>query len=380
MLSLERRLAWARFLGRMRARKHVTVELGSYFHKRIEPFAKQMRDLGGEVAGQVVANLQQLVAGTWTGTDDELFGPHTAYVSVAVRYYGCAAFPIKLWTAVIEPQVRKAEGLLNRPIHKGAPLFNAGLCFLVAGNVMHSAQYIDAAAEEDERRRAGSGKHVIIGSSGIAESVKLRLLYKWLKEVFGSDYRGATGSELTEAEVKSLVAFVASNTPDAVVVLFSLRSVMLLQKGPRSYAVRMYHVRALADLALALESSLSRWQTGRSRGLFNRSRAFLSGNAGALAAFDRLHSQYQGSDWTDPAVFNSMLSAAFSAFDAATLAAERAGVAVYFAYGCRNSLMHALDETLDVFTDLAKAERAIGFALVAFKLAKLSFEGAIGTI
>lgn len=377
---LERKLERARFWGRLFRRRHVTVELGPYLRGRIEPFAKQMRDVGVEVADQVFRNLQQLEEETWDGSDDDLFAPLTAYVSVAIRYYGCAAFPIKIWTAVIEPEVGRIEGLIGRSIHKGSPLFNVGLCYLIAGNVMHSAQYIDAAAEEDERRRPGSGKDVIVGSSGVAENVKRKLLDSWVLEDFGDDYRAATGAKLDKGEFKDLVSFLADNIPDAVLMLFSLRRVMLLIKGPTSYAVRMYHVRALADLALALESNLSRWQSGSFKGLHGRAEEMLKGNSDASDAFDAMHKARQPGQWTDPDVFNSMLATGLSAFDSATAAAERAGTAVYVTYGCRNSLMHALDETLDVFTDLEKANRVLAFALIAFKVAKLSSEGKLGDL
>ena len=108
-----------------------------------------LRGVEAQIVDGVIANLEEKVAGTWTGTDDALFAPLTAFVTPAWKLQW-AHRAIRIWLVELVPHVESAERRLGKRIHKGAPLYNTGLCFFVAGDLARAAQYIEAAAEEDK--------------------------------------------------------------------------------------------------------------------------------------------------------------------------------------------------------------------------------------
>ena len=74
---------------------------------------------------------------------------------------------------------------------------------------------------------------------------------------------------------------------------------------------------------------------------------------------------------------NWAVSDTLSELSTAANVAARAGIVAYFAVRLRNSLMHVIDQSFDLYTDQAKCNRVFGLMLAAIRL---SMHGDKGTI
>ena len=343
------------------------------------------------IADQIAQNLDARVQGIWQGTDDDLFGTHTSYVvsalfpsqpptdAQAIRSawrHGLHLRPAYLWIDVLAPLVVDAERRLGAEIHKGVPLYNTGLCFFAAGDTVRAAQYMDAAGREDDRRMPGT-QHVLITGNGIADQL-FQIVVPWLTQQSGTDYQAATGKTLDVSEGRNLLNLLAAqHIADAVLALAAIQRFALIGDTPDVYALRLYRVRALADLLLVLESNLGAQNIGQ-QNLYNRAQALAGGNNALLQYFNTQHTtwrsragNYPGSSaWGDLNFVNTFITDQIQAFDAAGPPTEKAAVALYTSYRMRNALMHVLDDQLILLHNPAPLVRLINFALIALRLAQ----------
>lgn len=281
---------------------------------------------------------------------------------------------VRLWLVRLEPLVSSFETRHSCCIHKGAPLFNVGLSFFMAGDLARASQYIAAAAHEYHLTH-GSASPILVGG-GMGEGILLKPLYVWLEVTFGQDYTAATKRRLSSSEVQLMIQFLAARQPDAVHCIMSLHRYATQIEGPDNTASRLNRVRALADLLLVFESSLRRWQTTAGE-LCSRVTALLKPSAVASTQFNSLLSSYSKVDWADPTNLDNMLSAEFARFSTASTPPERAATVAFVAFRLRNSVMHVLDDRLALFASKRDLERAIGFALIGIGLSMAGSEGQI---
>ena len=334
---------------------------------------ESLRRIENLIVESVAANIEQKVSGTWPGTDDALFAPLTAFVKPAcdLQWHWRA---IRLWLVEIAPLVEDAEGRLGKRFHKGAPIYNTGLSFFMAGDLARAMQYIAAAAEEDTATYGGASK--LLEGEGLAETVLLGTHYGWLTAEYGTDYAAATGQPLSEDEIRGLVRFLGQRQADAVLFIAGMHRYSSQVIGPDNVASRLQRVRAFADLLVVFESSLRRWQLISGQ-LHDRSRDLLRPNAVALAEFDNRKNAYAGVPPDVTTNVDAMVRQELARFDAVGQVPEKAAVAVYVSYRLRNSVMHVLDDQLELFEKPELLHRVFGFALVALRLSQCGDERAI---
>jgi hypothetical protein len=319
--------------------------------------------LEDDVVAQVQANLIQCETGNWIQDDDVIFGPYAGFVRIA-QALGTGPRAAPLWEGRIEPLVGPVEQILGRNLHKGAPLFNTGLACFVSGNLDQAAQYIDAAGEEDERRGVGDARDLIRGT-GFSEQLLVQPLHTWVNANLAADYQSATGRSLTIGEFKDLLAGLSANPAETILALFALWRLIKQDPGPQTYSAGFHRLRAYADLLVAFESGLRSWQGSVGGQLHKRAEALTDLHAPMRAEFDAIHISYNGKDRELTASVNQLIDDEISRFDAAGGTTARIVTAVYASYRMRNSVMHVLDDQLSVFSNRAKLQRLVGFALIA---------------
>lgn len=348
----------------------------STLQTKLENADKELHGIEQIIIETVKRNLEQRVNGAWTESDDAIFGVHTGYVAHSIRYH-LHLRPALLWIKYLWPLTEAAEQQLGALIHKGAPFYNTGLCFFLAGDALRAAQFLDAAGDEDERRNPGSARHLITGG-GMAEQL-IRPLYNWLINYSNSDYSSVTTRALSDQEIRDIINYLAMKTANAVLLISALQRIVLYDDRPDVYALHLHKVRALSDLILVYESNLRGWQQ-QSGQLARRSSELLRPNQIAFAYFHLIDRSYPAYDWEDPNNINDFIANEIQRFDNAVISAEKAAIAVYTTYRLRNSLMHIIEDRLIIFGDQYKLARLINFAIISITLSKYGFDSRINTI
>lgn len=347
----------------------------------IEQVHLELESLENRIIQAISDNLRQRVERTWTKSDDDIFGTHTAYVTFSWPHHFHIR-PANLWIKHLWPKVEKAEEELGEPIHKGAPFFNTGLCYFLSGDFISAAQFFDAAGDEDERRNPGSARTLVKGG-GLANQL-LQPIYHWTQVNSGLDYRSATKANIDESEMQNLINFLSRRTADAVLFISAMQRIALSKPKPNVYALRLHKIRALSDLILVLESNLREWQPNNLGDFRRRACEILRPNPRAFQLFNQIDGNYGNTtprhNWENPQDINNFISAQIRAFDQALTPAEKSAIALYTIYRLRNSLMHTNEDRLDMFTDHNQLLRLVNFAVITIKLSNYSYSNQIHTI
>ncbi|MFH1690258.1 MAG: hypothetical protein ABIE42_08475 [Candidatus Eisenbacteria bacterium] len=340
---------------------------------------RRMQRLGMELCGLVACNLKQLEAKRWRNNDDSLFAPHTALVDVAIDHHEFLTLPIMIWTECLHQLTAESEQRIGRRIHKGAPLYNVGLCHFKVGDLVQAAQYIDAAGDEDELSGRTPGRALITGQ-GIAKRLLMDDLLPILQRENGSDYRAALGAQLTDAEFVGLVEHLSQRASDAILMLFGFWRARSLELGPDSHAAKLQRVRALADLLVSFESNLTHWQGGGGGTLRPKLNKMIQLNKALASAFNSIEKQYSGSKWDQASTLNYLVKTELARFGSATRRVDASASALYVTYRLRNSMMHVVEEQLDLMSDRAALRRVMGFALISIALSWRAAQGQLGQL
>ena len=350
------------------------------------------------VVQEIAGNLCLRKDGTWTGADDDLFTPLNAYCveswsnSLEIR-------PPRLWNLHISPIVREVEDALakNTPpdrIHKGAPLYNVGVCYVLSGDLDRAMVYIAEAGEEEEKFGRGGGRRISIGDNALSEQILVDpvLRCKALSTNWAADYKTLTGKDLGKGELKDLLHWLSlSPQPllNAVQTVVSLHRYRSLEEMPDNDAARHLRVQALADLVLVVESSLRHWQSAVSGQLHNRMQSTLSANPTVNASFQAAQTRYcavyprekppgtPNPDRETPAAVNWEVNDALANLRPGSSTAVTAGIACYLIVSLRNSLMHVISKDLELYKDKAKCDRVFGLVLSVVRISKHGHDGTL---
>ncbi|MBT8470616.1 MAG: hypothetical protein KJN97_17850 [Deltaproteobacteria bacterium] len=214
----------------------------------------------------------------------------------------------------------------------------------------------------------------------MGEQVLLGPLYRWLEATFGSSYQEATGRTLVAEEVRQLVRFLGARQSDAVLFLMAINRYAAQVKGHDNTASRLHRVRAFADLLLIFESSLRKWQSlpaSPRANLCRRVQELLRPSLVASAELNRRLQQYPGADWEDTLVLDEVVRQELARFSEVSVRAEKAAIAVFTSYRLRNSVMHVVDDQLQLFSAPEILEQVMGLALIAIRASSYGADDAI---
>jgi hypothetical protein len=359
-----------------------------------EKHVAELHSFSGQVADFVGVALKARASSQWQQSDDDLFLPHTLLVRAVLEKpdvirFGLGLLPTQVWLHKIWPQTNQTEVELrqndpNARIHKGAPLFNVALCFFATGDFDRAFQYFTAAGIEDELSGRGSRYLVPMGDNSLAERAIIRPLVQKLIPYWHGDYSSISVVGLDQAELKSLLTWLLQRAPDAFQTVTALHRSRLLVDGLDNEVSRYQMVRALADIVLAIESSLRRWQVGIGGQIFDRMDALLMVNSASRSSFTAFHNDFN-TTWTKPQretglAVNWIISEAIARLAVRPTVAERIGVAAYLAVRLRNSLMHVNEETLDIHKNTQLCLRVAGIAFAVLRVSKHGDEKSLSAL
>jgi hypothetical protein len=339
----------------------------------------------------VVSNVQEALArkinGGGPANDDDIFAAHTAYVSYC-QNRGLSIRAARIWINVLANLVAEAEaqmqqGQQNARVHKGAPFYNVGISFFVAGNFERAYQFIAEAGVEDEKSGRGPRTTILVGGYALSEQVLIAPLTAALVPALEANYLAVSGSALNAPELRSLFTWLSSRSTDAFQALIALHRCAKLQSPPFNEATNHFQVRAVADLVVAIESSLRRWQVvPAGQQLHLRSEHMLNTNGAARAEFDAFHGAFNATwpaaaDRESPQAVDWAIVEATNRIALAGSVAARVGIAAYLVVKLRNNLMHVLEGNLNIYTSAALRLSVTGIVLGMLRVSKHGDEGTL---
>lgn len=324
--------------------------------------------------------LRKRVETTWAGTDDDIFGAHTLFVKFAIDHRDPLP-AIDIWENKIAPDVHLAEAYLAKNgspqprIHKGAPLFNVGVACYVAGNLERAFGYVAAAGEENEKSGRGSPFPILIGDDKLSRRFLIKPIGDRYFPVWAEDYKNVTNRELNEAEFVVVLKNLAQRPADAIQLLFALHRFLKADLSFENHATRHIRTRAVAEALVALESTLRRSQTKVLGELGKQMEQLIAANAGVKTSFDTFRADFKHNAPTpaqerSPSAVNWTTTETQLRLASETTTAGRAGIACYLALRLRNTLLHVVEDSLDIFQQKSLCERCMGLALATVRLAK----------
>jgi len=345
-----------------------------------------LEEIETAIVSDIKGRIALRVAGQWNKSDDDLFELYTGYAAHCWRNLiperATATFIVEIVPLIDAADAQlAAEG--NPVIHRGSPLYNSAVCFFLAGDFDHAYQYFSESGVADERLGRGDAGRVLIGDHPLSEQLLVRPIVAWGKAAWEADYRQAIGSNLELVEMKSLLSWLATRLVDAMQLVIALHKLARVQTGPDNDAAKHLRLRDLADVVLVIESSLRRWQVIHGE-LHARLHDLLGQNGTSQTAFDNAHNRFTAR-WLKPdrvtaAAVNWVVDDCLQAFDAAPNTATKCGIACYLALRLRNSLMHVLDEDLDLYSNRAKVLRATGLMMAVVRASQHGNEGTLAAI
>jgi hypothetical protein len=317
--------------------------------------------------------LQNYTGGGDSVAEDALFQVHT---DLTVGVLGAAATrlnePVLLWERIIAPATEQAEKRLGKPIHKGAPLYNTGVCLFLLNDFDGAFQYF-VDADEENRRLGPGGIELLIGKDALSRRLLIDQLFRGTAGKWADDYRLVNGVSLDAGELVALLDWLGKRASDAFVAIAALHRIFRADSRKKpNRATRLIVVRSLGDLLIVLESAIRRLQgAGVSGQLGKRMPALVFSDARILNAYKNV---WAAKATETAAELNAVVAKATQDFATAKGEAERAGIICYAVYRLRNSLLHVNEESLDLCANLDLGVRMTGWALAACRVARHSEE------
>jgi len=280
-----------------------------------------------------------------------------------------------LWTSKIEPLVRTRELTLRKTIHKGAPLYNTGLAFFVAGDFDSALSYFIAADKEDVANKGNHSFMVVTGHHPLSAEVLVDPLANTLVPHWTTTYTNVTGSTLTPNEIKTLLQWLASEPMDCVQVLIALHRFKRSLDGLDNQAAQHIRVRAIADILTVLESSLKKRFSPTIK-LLGALLTELQQGKQTLTSFNQLNSDFNVAHPQrtparhSAAATNWIITTAIARIKLATARADKMGLVCSLAQHLRNGLAHSVDPALNIYNTRPLAIEVAGLAFSALRIAK----------
>lgn len=350
-----------------------------------------------EIEACIVAQVQsQLNARPITptnDTDDEIFESFTEFVDTC-RRSEISDRGISLWESKISQIVESKEKEIRNidpaaRIHKGAPYYNVGLLHFVNGNFDDAFRYFVQSGEEDKL----SGKETVWRdlAKPLSRQILVDPIWSYLSKypVIQKDYQRCTGQPLYDDELLRLLQWLLEDSATGLHAILTLHRLRRADDGFQNLGAKHQRARAVADLAVTVETSYRRWQRHLPSGALNERQkdAFTpttstQPNSRIIAKYKECEEQwsklfggkpnkesFEGVDWG--------VSYCISGLENSQSSAESAGLASFLALRVRNSVLHQVDDKVVLYNDKDVAIRVAGVLLATLRVSK---HGADGTL
>jgi hypothetical protein len=232
-----------------------------YLAEQNQALAK-LRHFQCEAYRHTVENLKNHVHIARFANPDQIFASHTLLAKFAADN-GVASLAIGCWPSLAleveaaEVELRQLTGDPAAHIHKGAPLFNVGLCHFVNGDLENGFHYLTQSGDEDTFG-GGSGLGVRLGDHMLSRPLLIAPVAKVFVPEWSSSYTSITGKIFDEDELVALITHAAKRPMDAIQLVAALRRALKAKAEPQNDWTRYLRTRALAELLHVLESTLRR--------------------------------------------------------------------------------------------------------------------------
>lgn len=325
---------------------------------------------------------------TPTADPDGIFVYHTNYVDFCIRSF-LAQRARRLWRNRISFLVDASEARLRvvnpgARIHRGAPLFNVGICSFVLGDFDRAVQFIAEAGAYDEGLGRGKKIKILIGDHSLSEQIIVRPLERLLNR-WAPDYAKITGFVLNNDELKRVLLSLADRPSDAVQAVVALHRLARVALGPENHGAFVVRFRALAELLHLVESFLRQFQVAVTGELGAHLKVLVAANpivAGARAKFAGDRDAWiatAGCDRHSSQAMNWISNEAASRITSAPTPANATGFAIFFCHQFRNSLLHENEESLSIFQSKDECQKAAGWVLGVLRACARAKEGKFST-
>lgn len=327
----------------------------------------------------VLQKLAKYPGGGTLEDEDRLFAEHTWLVEQARDHKIPYSAPVDVWNYHLRGAAMMTEFRIGRPIHKGAPLYNCGLCHSLAGDFETAHYYLSEGAREEQRSRGDAESVLLSGDHKLSRQILVEPLVADVFPTWTADYTALTGKVLDAAEFIELLKWMFIQPADAVEVMLALHRLRALNGRENNATTRSQRAGIVRDLHHVVESALRAQGIGSGE-LYKRMEAALTIDVAAKTAFDALHAWRNNpanivpADRDSAQALDLVVGEAFRVFGTAGSWQERAGTAGYTAVRVRNSVAHRNYEQSVVFTDPAKSDRLCAWALASCRTVKHSAE------
>jgi hypothetical protein len=289
------------------------------------------------------------------------------------------------WESRISPLVENRCQELRKRIHIGSPLYNTALAYFICGNFDSALCYFIAADNEDMQNKNAPGVMVTIGKHPLSSQVIVQPLIQEFASKWSAPYREVTGCQFDQAEITSLLEWLARFTSDSVadsvqvvIALHRLRHSLNVSTSENQATCHL-RVRAIADMLIVVESNLKR-QAGRTTkmlgGLID---GMLTGKT-AQVAYDRLNRDFD-SQFTPrtpprqtPQATDWLVAESVRRITNASIRDERIGLVCFLAQHLRNGLLHSIEPSLQISLHAALAVEVAGLIFCMLRITKLGAE------
>jgi len=339
-----------------------------------------------QITQEDVAHLVGQALGAYDGkgtTDDEdhIFQAHGGLIKARLGS-GDLREVCNLWASKLASSVNAREAALRKTIHKGAPLYNTGLAFFVAGDFDSALAYFIAADKEDVANKGNHSFMVVTGHHPLSAEVLIDPLTNTLVPHWTTTYIDVTNCALTPDEIKALLQWLASEPMDCVQVLIALHRIKRSLDGLDNQATQHVRVRAISDILTVLESNLKRRFSPTAK-MLGGLLADLQQGKPTLASFNQLNTDFDSAypprtpDRHSAAATNWIIGTATARIKSATARPDKMGLVCSLAQHLRNGLAHSVDPALDIYTNRHLAIEVAGLAFCALRIAKHGAENTL---
>jgi hypothetical protein len=348
--------------------------------------AARLHDLRDRVVRQTEADLADLVKGKVFSTADTVFGRHTTLAEFS-QIYGFPTLTIDAWTALApkaaaaEQALRTARGDPKVRIHKGAPLFNVGVCHFANGDLENGFKFLTETGNEDVANGTSDGLAVRLGDHPLSRQILIDPIVAAFSASWSKNYLAITGCKFDDAELRELVKYTAQRPMDAIQLVAALQRFLKAKSSPQNDWARYARIRALADLVIVVESTL-RWKHRPIDGeLAVQLGELLRGQSDYLSVFGTFNGDFgtafpaNSPTKKTAAAVDWCINKTIVYLNSGEPQKKNGGAACFLTLRLRNSLLHVLEDRINIFADEAKCTEVFSVALATLRLAKLGSEG-----
>lgn len=320
---------------------------------------------------------QGLEAYTGNGTldqQDAIFASHTLHIREQLEN-GDMRSACNAWDEKLETLVSSREKQLGQLIHKGAPYYNTGLAYFVAGNFDAAFCFLAEAGGEDARNGRGDRNLILRGQHPLSRQMLIEPISKLFFCHWQDDYLRITSKLLDEGEFIDLLEGISGRVSDSLQLVCALHKFRISLATPQNHAAALIRVKAIGEMLHLVESYLRQFQSIEGQ-LKVRLDAILLTNQRMKMGYDEmavlLEREAIAKSWSQksPNSLNWIYKETHDQLSKGGSAARLAGLCAFFCHKYRNTLLHVNEEGLTVFQRQEDCIQVIGWVLSMLRLCR----------